>query len=63
MALFPWLARLGPTEEEVRGEVWRLGVRYRGEPLEGAKQELSAPGLPPARSALLRACIRTLKKA
>jgi hypothetical protein len=62
VSLFPWLDSFGPTAEEVRGEVWRLGVRYHGEPLAGARQELAAQGLAPARTALLRACVRALKK-
>ena len=62
MSLFPWLDSFSPTAEEVRGEVWRLGVRHQGEALEGARRELASPGLAPARTALLRACVRALKK-
>lgn len=57
-----WFSGFGPTSEEIRGEVWRLGVRYQGKGLEGAKQELSGPGLAPARVALLKACVREMKK-
>ena len=61
MAIFPWQNRLGPSKAEVRAEVWNLGVRHRGEPLAGAKQELDDPDLPAARAALLRACVRSLR--
>ena len=46
---------------EVRAEIWRLGARHRGWPLEGALRELEAPNLPVARAALLRACVRKLQ--
>jgi hypothetical protein len=62
MALFSWLARLSPTAAEVRAEVWKLGVRHHGEPLEGARQELSLRGLAPSRAALLKACVRALSE-
>lgn len=46
---------------EVRAEVWRLGERHRGWPLEGALAELEEPNLPAARADLLRACVRQLR--
>lgn len=61
MTLFSWLAARGPTPAEIRAEVWNLGVRHRGEPLQGARQELARHGLAPAREALLKACIRSLR--
>lgn len=61
MGIFPWQDRLGPTKAEVRAEVWNLGVRHRGEPLAGARQELNEADLPPGRAALLRACVRSLR--
>ena len=61
MGIWSWLSRLGPDEAEVRSEIWRLGNRYRGEPLEGAREELKAPSLAPERAQLLRACVRRLE--
>lgn len=46
---------------EVRAEIWRLGVRHVGWPLEGALEELKEPGLPVERAVLLRACVEKLK--
>ena len=43
---------------EVRAEVWALGGRHHGQVLEGARSELSAPGLPIRRAILLKAVIR-----
>lgn len=43
---------------EVRAEAFFLGNRHQGEIVEGARKELQAPGLDPARAALLRAVIR-----
>jgi len=63
MGLFSWLDRLGPSAEEIRAEVWRLGVRHNGEPLAGAREELAGPGVPAGRVVLLRACIRAMTKA
>ena len=63
MGLFSWLQGLAPTAAEIRAEVWKLGARHRGEPLEGALQELKAGGVSPARTALLRACVQELRRA
>jgi len=49
------------AKAEVRAEIWRLGERHRGWPLEGALAELKEPGLPMARAILLRACVQQLK--
>jgi hypothetical protein len=57
-----WLRGAMPSQAEVRSEIWSLGVRHLGMPLEGALDELSAPGLTPARAQLLRACVRELKR-
>ena len=62
MSLFPWLDKFHPTYAEVRAEIWRLGSRHHGEPLRGARDELAAKDLEPARAALLAACVRTLEK-
>ena len=51
-----------PSDAEVRAEIWSLGTRHLGWPLEGALDELKAANLPPARAQLLRACVRTLKR-
>ena len=63
MGLFSWLDGLAPTAAEVRSEVWKLGNRHRGEPLEGALKELKAGGTTTARAALLRACVQELRRA
>lgn len=62
MALLSWLASLGPSPAEIRAEVWNLGVRHHGEPLEGALQELGDRSVSPERVALLRACVRELRR-
>lgn len=49
------------AEQEVRAEIWRLGSRHLGWPLEGALKELKAPGLSVDRAVLLRACVQRLK--
>ena len=59
--MWPWLAAMFPDEAEVRSEIWRLGNRYRGEPLAGAREELRAPDIAPKRAQLLRACVRQLQ--
>jgi len=46
---------------EVRAEIWRLGSRHRGSPLEGALDELKAANLSADRARLLRACVHSLK--
>jgi len=49
------------TDAEVRAEIWRLGVRSLGEPLQSALQELATPGVTAERSGLLRACVRKMR--
>jgi hypothetical protein len=56
-----WLLPRRVSDEEVRAEIWRLGARHRGWPLEGALQDLKVPGLPAHRALVLRACIRKLQ--
>ena len=53
--------RAAVSDREVRAEIWRLGTRHSGWPLEGALTELGAPGLPAGRAQLLRACVRQLQ--
>ncbi len=62
MTGFFWRLRGAATgEREVRAEIWRLGTRHFGRPLEGALGELKAPGLSSDRAQLLRACVRKLQ--
>jgi hypothetical protein len=63
VSLFGWLFGGDVVAEDVRAEIWSLGTRYRGEPLDGALSELAGPGLDPARARLLRACVRHLRAA
>ena len=62
MSLGSWWRSAMPSEAEVRAEIWSLGTRHLGRPLEGALDELKAPGLARARAQLLRACVRELKR-
>lgn len=62
MSLLWWFVRGSAPEADVRAEIWRLGVRHHGWPLEGAREELKAPDLAPERAALLRACVRRLQE-
>jgi len=62
MGIRAWFDGLNAeAEASVRSEIWRLGNRYRGQPLEGAREELQAPGIAPDRARLLRACVRRLQ--
>lgn len=63
MGLNTWLRTVFVSDEAVRGEIWRLGARHHGWPLEGAEAELIAADVTPARAQLLRACIRKLRSA
>lgn len=60
-----WIAALSggaPVgKAEVRAEIWRLGSRHMGWPLEGALDELKAANLSVDRVRLLRACVRALQ--
>ncbi|MBU1376713.1 MAG: hypothetical protein KKE02_12280 [Alphaproteobacteria bacterium] len=59
--LLRMIFRPSVAKAEVRAEIWRLGERHRGWPLEGALAELKEPGLPMARAILLRACVQQLR--
>ena len=61
MSLSSWLGGSKPSAAEIRAEIWSLGARHHGLPLEGALKELTGGGVPPARAQLLRACVRELK--
>jgi hypothetical protein len=63
MSLFGNLFAPSVSPEAVRAEIWSLGARHYGEPLDGALRELAAPSLDPARAGLLRACVRQLRDA
>jgi hypothetical protein len=62
MSLSSWWLGAFPSEAEIRAEIWSLGTRHLGWPLEGALDELKAANLTPARAQLLRACVRELKR-
>lgn len=61
-SLFSWLPGPQITDAEIRAEIWSLGTRHQGWPLEGALDELKAPGLPAHRASLLRACVSKLRR-
>jgi general stress protein YciG len=61
MSLFGFLHAGAITDQEVRSEIWRLGGRHLGAPLEGALEELNDPQLSRGRADLLRACVRKLQ--
>lgn len=60
-ALLRMIFRPSVAKAEVRAEIWRLGERHLGWPLEGALAELKEPNLPVARAILLRACVHQLR--
>ncbi len=60
--MFGWLSK-SVSPAEVRAEVWKLGVRHHGEPLRGALEELAQGGSDGARTQLLQACVRELRRA
>ncbi len=61
MSLLGWFRDAAISEAEVRAEIWHLGTRHFGEPLEGARRELAAPELTVRRARLLHSCIRKLQ--
>jgi hypothetical protein len=61
MGLASWFKSASVSDADVRGEIWRLGARHRGWPLEGALEELKAQGLPVRQEMILRACVRKLQ--
>lgn len=62
MSLAAWLRSGSVSKAEVRAEIWRLGTRHLGWPLEGALDELRARDIHPDRAQLLRACVRELQR-
>jgi len=63
MNLLAMIFKPTETDAAVRAEIWRLGVRHVGWPLEGALDELREPNLPMERAVLLRACVEKLRMA
>jgi hypothetical protein len=61
MSLASWFWGAPVSDAEVRAEIWRLGARHMGWPLEGALDELKAGNVPTHQALLLRACIRKLR--
>lgn len=59
--LLSWLPGAHVTDAEIRAEIWSLGARHQGWPLEGALAELKTGDLPAQRVSLLRACVRKLQ--
>lgn len=57
-----WFRSATVDDADVRAEIWRLGTRHLGWPLEGALEELKAPDLTPGRARLLRACVHKLQR-
>ena len=63
MSLLAWFYGGSPANAaEVRAEIWSLGSRHLGWPLEGALDELKARDLSPKRARLLQACVRELQR-
>lgn len=62
MGLSSWFRSATPSDAEVRAEIWSLGARHLGYPLDGALGELKAPGITMHRAQLLRACIRQMQR-
>ena len=56
-----WFRSASISEADVRLEIWRLGARHRGWPLEGAREELAQKDIASNRADLLRACVRRLE--
>ena len=61
MNLLTLIFKPAAADAEVRAEIWKLGVRHVGWPLEGALEELREPNLSMERTVLLRACVDKLR--
>lgn len=61
MSLSSWFQNASVSDADVRGEIWRLGGRHFGYPLEGALKELKAQDIPVRQAMILRACVRKLQ--
>ena len=62
MNVLSMIFRPRATDAAIRAEIWQLGVRHNGWPLEGAVNELRESGLSMTRTVLLRACVDRLKE-
>lgn len=62
MTLAAWFPSTTISPAEVRAEIWRLGCRHRGDPLQGALKELNAKDIPARQAMVLRACVRKLQE-
>ena len=62
MSFSSWLRGMAPSDAEVRAEIWSLGTRHLGWPLEGALDELKSRDISSTRAQLLRACVRELQR-
>ena len=63
MGLSSWFRNASVSEADVRREIWQLGTRHFGQPLEGAIEELKARDLPVRQAMILRACVQKLQSA
>jgi hypothetical protein len=63
VSLASWFRGAVVSDAEVRSEIWKLGSRHLGRPLEGAMEELNSADVTPGRASLLRSCIRKLRSA
>lgn len=61
MSFASWFRGAVPSDADIRAEIWSLGTRHRGQPLEGALSELKTHKLTAARTVLLRACVWKLQ--
>ena len=62
MSAGAWFPKTNVSPAEIRAEIWRLGGRHRGSPLEGALKELAQKDLPARQAMVLRACVRKLQE-
>lgn len=61
MSFTSWFRGGSVSEADVRSEIWRLGGRHFGSPLQGALEELKARDISVRRALVLRACVRKLQ--
>jgi len=61
MSLVSWFKSGSVSDADVRGEIWRLGGRHFGSPLQGALEELKARDISTRQALILRACVRKLQ--
>lgn len=61
MSFTSWFRGASVSDADVRGEIWRLGGRHFGSPLQGALEELKARDISVRQASILRACVRKLQ--